>query len=59
MTATLDTNVLVYGFLEPWTEKGEVALSLIERTSVSGVLTVQACGELLAVTRRKDPDVTP
>jgi predicted nucleic acid-binding protein len=56
MRPALDSNVLLYGFLEPDSEKGIVARDLVWRTARSGVLAVQALGEFLWVVRRKRPE---
>ena len=45
----LDSNVLIYGFLEPDSEKGQLANELIARAAAIGVLAVQAIGEFLWV----------
>ena len=52
----LDSNVLVYGFLEPDSDKGRLANELIARASANGVLAVQAIGEFLWVVRRRRPE---
>ncbi len=53
--ATLDSNILVYGELEPDSAKGERAKALIAETAADGVLAVQALLEFVAVVRRKRP----
>ena len=56
----MDTNVLVYAELEPGTEKGALAGSLIERASiVHGIIAAQVVGEFLAVVRRKRRELFP
>jgi predicted nucleic acid-binding protein len=52
-----DSNVLLYGFLEPDSGKGVMARDLVRRAARSGgVLAVQALGEFLWVVRRKRPE---
>ncbi len=54
MRVALDTNVLVYAELEPDTDKGALAASLIRRAAASdAILAAQVVGEFLAVVRRK------
>lgn len=56
----LDTNILVYAELEPDTEKGASAGSLIERAAIEqGIIAAQVIGEFLAVIRRKRPELFP
>ena len=52
----LDSNILVYGFLEPDSDKGRLANELIARISGVGVVAVQAIGEFLWVVRRRRPE---
>ena len=52
----LDSNVLVYGFLEPDSDKGRLANELITRVSAIGIVAVQAIGEFLWVVRRRRPE---
>ncbi|MFO1050441.1 MAG: PIN domain-containing protein [Geminicoccaceae bacterium] len=52
----MDANVLVYGFLEPDSDKGRVANETIARVSAVGVVAVQAIGEFLWVVRRRRPE---
>ncbi len=55
-----DTNVLVYAELEPGTEKGDLAGSLIERAAIEqGIVAAQVIGEFLAVVRRKRRELFP
>ena len=56
MRSALDSNVLLYGFLEPNGEKGTIANELIQRAAGTGILAVQALGEFLRVVRRKRPE---
>lgn len=58
MRPALDTNILVYSELEPDSEKGRAARLLI-RACVhnDGIIAVQVLGELLAVVRRRRPDL--
>jgi predicted nucleic acid-binding protein len=56
MHPALDSNVLLYGFLEPESEKGVVARELVRLAARSRVLAVQALGEFLWVVRRKRPE---
>ena len=51
--ATLDSNILVYAELEPETEKGVRAQSVISAAAPNGILAVQAQLEFLAVVRRR------
>lgn len=53
--ATLDSNVLIYAALEPMSEKGKRAQSIIQRAAPFGILTVQALLEFVAVVRKKSP----
>lgn len=60
MRVAFDTNVLVYAELEPGTEKGALAGSLIERASIEqGIFAAQVVGEFLAVIRRKRRELFP
>ena len=55
-----DTNVLVYAELEPGTDKGDLAGSLIERASIhQAIIPAQVLGEFLAVIRRKRRELFP
>lgn len=55
-----DTNVLIYAELEPGTQKGDLASSLIERASIEqGIIPAQVIGEFLAVVRRKRRELFP
>ena len=55
-----DTNVLVYAELEPGTDKGDLAGSLIERASIrQAIIPAQVLGEFLAVIRRKRREQFP
>ena len=56
MRPALDSNVLLYGFLEPDTEKGSIANDIVRRSAGQGILPVQALGEFLWVVRRRRPD---
>ena len=51
----LDTNVLVYAFLDPQTNKGTRAAEIVRRAGAGGLIAAQVLSELLSVTRRKDP----
>ena len=56
----LDTNVLVYAELEPGTDKGGLAASLIERAAIhQAIIPAQVLGEFLAVIRRKRREQFP
>jgi predicted nucleic acid-binding protein len=60
MPVAFDTNVLVYAELEPASNKGERAGSLIKRAAaVDAIIAAQVIGEFLAVTRRKRPELFP
>lgn len=60
MRAAIDTNVLVYAALEPDSDKGRVARQLINACiRHDGVIAAQVLGELLAVVRRKKPELLP
>ena len=55
-----DTNVLVYAELEPGTDKGDLAGSLIERAAIhQAIIPAQVLGEFLAVIRRKRRELFP
>lgn len=55
-----DTNILVYAELEPGTDKGDLASSLIERASLhQAIIPAQVLGEFLAVIRRKRREQFP
>ena len=51
--ASLDSNILVYAELEPETEKGGTAQSVIQAAASRGILAVQAQLEFLTVVRRR------
>ncbi len=53
--AALDSNVLVYAELEPESDKGKHAQSLIALCAPRGVLAVQTLLEFVTVVRRKRP----
>lgn len=55
MRVALDSNILVYAELEPESEKGQRAASLILRAAADGVIPAQALGECLRVVQRKAP----
>lgn len=55
-TVALDSNVVLYAFLEPHTEKGVRADRLVRGLGASGVAPVQVLGEVMMVVRRKQPD---
>jgi predicted nucleic acid-binding protein len=55
----LDTNILVYGLLEPESSKKQTAEMLISAVADKGVLAAQVLAELLAVTRRLNPRLLP
>ena len=60
MRVAFDSNVLVYAELEPVSEKGALAASLLERASVDqGIIPAQVIGEFLAVIRRKRRELFP
>jgi predicted nucleic acid-binding protein len=55
-----DTNVLAYAELEPGTDKGNLAGSLVERASIhQAIIPAQVLGEFLAVIRRKRREQFP
>jgi predicted nucleic acid-binding protein len=56
MRPALDSNVLLYGFLEPDSERGAIANDVVQRSAGQGVLPIQALGEFLWVVRRRRPD---
>jgi len=56
MRAALDSNILLYGFLEPQSDRGQLANDLIARAAGNGVVAVQAIGEFLRVVRRRRPE---
>jgi len=51
-----DTNVLLYAYLDPTSDKGEIADRLISRLLSAAVIPVQVMGETLNVVRRKAPE---
>ena len=55
----LDSNILVYAELEPETEKGRRAASIIVRAARDGVVPVQGLGEFLRVVQRRAPQSFP
>ncbi len=58
MPIALDTNVLIYAELEPQSDKGRLARSLIKQVSADdGILPAQVIGEFLAVVRRQRRDL--
>jgi predicted nucleic acid-binding protein len=60
LTATLDSNILVYAELEPKTPKGLSAQRVIDVTARGGgVLANQALLEFVAVVRRLRPESLP
>lgn len=60
MRAAIDTNVIVYAELEPDSDKGRLARRLINAcVRHDGVIAAQVLGELLAVVRRKKPELLP
>jgi len=54
--AALDSNVLVYAELEPESDKGQLAQSLVAKCAPRGILAVQALLEFVSVIRRKRPE---
>ena len=56
MRPALDSNVLLYGFLEPDSDKGMFANELVQRVAGTGVIAVQVLGEFLWVVRRRRPE---
>lgn len=52
----LDSNVVLYAFLEPHSVKGLRAGHLIRGLGWSGVIPVQVLGEVMSVVRRKQPE---
>ncbi len=60
MRAAIDTNIIVYAEVEPDSDKGRLARHLINAcVRHDGVVAVQVLGELLAVVRRKKPELLP
>ena len=60
MRAAIDTNVVIYAEIEPDSDKGRVARQLINACiRHDGVIAAQVLGELLAVVRRKRPELMP
>jgi len=58
MLAAFDSNILLYSLMEPASAKGTVARGLIERAGVdSAIVPAQVLGEVLAVVRRRRPDL--
>lgn len=58
MVIAFDSNVLLYALLEPTTTKGEAAVELIERAALANaVIPAQVLGEMLAVVRRRRPEL--
>ncbi len=54
---SIDSNILVYGALEPQSEKGRRAQWIIALCAARGVLSHQALLEFVAVVRRRAPDL--
>ena len=52
---SFDSNILVYAELEPETEKGCLASSILELGAADGILTAQALLEYVAAMRRRRP----
>lgn len=58
MLAAFDSNILLYGLMEPTSAKGIVSLDLVERGGVANaIVPAQVLGEVLAVVRRRRPDL--
>lgn len=58
MQTAIDTNVIVYAEIEPDSDKGRFARQLINAcVRHDGIVAVQVLGELLAVVRRKKPEL--
>ena len=58
MAIAFDSNILLYALLEPTTAKGETAVVLVERAAMAdAVIQAQVLGELLAVVRRRRPEL--
>lgn len=55
----LDTNLLGYVELEPESEKGRRAASIIKRAAGRAIIPVQTLGELLRLVQRKLPEALP
>jgi predicted nucleic acid-binding protein len=53
----LDSNVLIYAELEPESEKGRGAATLILRAARDGVISAQVLGEYLRFVQRRVPAV--
>jgi predicted nucleic acid-binding protein len=51
----LDSNILIYAEVEPESEKGTHAASLILRAARDGVIPVQVLGEYLRFVQRRAP----
>lgn len=60
MRAALDTNVIVYAEIEPDSDKGHFGRQLVNACiHHDGIIAAQVLGELLAVVRRKKPELLP
>jgi predicted nucleic acid-binding protein len=60
MRAAIDTNVIVYAEIEPDSDKGRFARQLVNAcVRHDGIIAAQVLGELLAVVRRKKPELMP
>lgn len=60
MRAAIDTNVIVYAEIEPDSAKGSLARQLVNAcVRHDGVIAAQVLGEVLAVVRRKKPELLP
>ena len=56
VTLALDSNVLLYAEIEPDSDKGRIARSVIARSAATGAISAQALLEVVAVVRRRLPD---